>query len=82
MGMRAVTYEPTSTTKVEPQEHVLHPNDTRIKEHFEADIIKETTTMLKNLANFVIAMMSQVKILLALGASTTRYATWIFNALP
>ena len=67
MGMGADTQEPTFTTEVEPQELVLHPNDIRIEEHIEVDIIKETMTMLKNLANSV-AMMLQVKILPALGA--------------
>ena len=82
MGKGADTQEPTFTTKVEPQELVLHPNDTRIEEHFEANIIKETITMLKYLANSVIATTSQVKIPPALGVPATRYATWIFNALP
>ena len=83
MGKGADTQEPTSTIEVEPQEPILHPNDTRIEEHSEGDIITETTTMLKNLANlFTTTTTSQVKILPALGVSTTRYATWLFNALP
>ena len=82
MGKGVDTQEPTSTIEVEPQEPILHPYNTRIEEHSEIDIIKETTTMLKNLANSIIAMTLQVKIPPTLGVLATRYATWIFNALP
>ena len=82
LGKGADTQEPTSIMEVEPQEPVLHLNGTRIKEHSESDIIKDTMIMLKDLAQTVIAMTSQVKIPLTLRVPATSYAIWIFNALP
>ena len=50
------TQEPTSTMEVEPQEPIFPHNSARIEEHAKLDIIKDTTTMLKDLAQTVIAM--------------------------
>ena len=55
------TQEPTSTMEVEPQEPNVPHNGTSVKEHSESNIIKDTTTMLKDLAQTVIATTLQVK---------------------
>ena len=52
------------------------------EEHYEADILKDTKTMLKDFAQSVLATTSQVQIPQAVTMSAKRYATWIFNALP
>ena len=58
LGKETDTQEPTSIMKVEPQEPILHPNGTRLKENSESNIIKDTTTMLKDLAQMVITATS------------------------
>ena len=80
--MKTITQEPTSIKEVVPQKHVLPPDTPRIEEHLEANIIKDTTTMLKGLVTSIITTTSQVKVPLALEVSVMRYATWFFNALP
>ena len=76
------TQEPTSTMEVEPQEPIFPHDGARVKEHAKSDIIKDTKTMLKDLVQTVITTTSQVKIPPTITMSATRYATWIFNALP
>lgn len=82
VGKGTITQEPTSITKVEPQEPVLHLDNTRIKEHSKYDIIKNTTTMLKSFAALMIATTLQLKVPSNLQLSTTRYATSFINTLP
>ena len=82
VGKETDTQEPTSTMEVKPQEPVFPHDGARIEEHAKSDIIKGTTTMLKDLAQTVITTRSQVKISPTITMSATRYATWIFNALP
>ena len=77
-----VPQEPTSVKEVEPQEPDFPHDNARSKEHHEVDIIKDTKTMLKDLAQSVLATTSQVKIAQTVMMSTSRYATWTFNALP
>ena len=79
---RTEPQEPTPAREVEPQEPVLQHDGARNDEHYEADIIKDTKTMLKDLAQLVLATTSQVKIPPVVTMSASRYATWIFNALP
>ena len=79
---KTVTQEPTSAKEVEPQEPILPHDGARSEEHYKADILQDTKTMLKDLAQSLFATTSQVKIPLAVTMSVTRYATWIFNALP
>ena len=82
MEKETVTQEPTPAKEVAPQEPVFPHDGANNKEHYEADIIKDTKTMLKDLAQSVLATTSQVKIPPAVTMSASRYATWIFNALP
>ena len=79
---RTEPQEPTSAKEAEPQEPVLQHGDARNKEHYEADIVKDTKAILKDLAQSVLATTSQDKIPQAVTMSASRYATWIFNALP
>ena len=58
VGKEIDTQEPTSAMEVEPQEPVLCHVGTRIEEHSESHIIKDTMTMLKDLAQTVIATAS------------------------
>ena len=74
--------EPTSAKEVEPQEPDFPHDNARSEKHHEEDIIKDTKTMLKDLAQSVLATTSQVQIPQAITMSASRYATWIFNALP
>ena len=76
------TQEPTFAKEVEPQEPVLPHDNTRAEEHTELDIVKDTKTMLKDLAQTILATTSQVKIFPTIAMSATRYATWILDALP
>ena len=82
MKKETIPQEPTSAKEVEPQEPVLQHDGARNGEHYEADIIKDTKTMLKDLAQSVLTTTSQVKIPPAMTMLASRYATWIFNALP
>ena len=82
MEKKIDTQEPTSAKGVEPQEPILPHDHATNKEHYEADIIKHTKTMLKDLAHSVLTTTSQVKIPLVVTMSASRYATCIFNALP
>ena len=74
--------EPTSVKEVEPQEPVLPHEGAKNEEHYEADILKDTKTMLKDFAHTVFATTSQVQIPQSVTMSAKRYATWVFNALP
>ena len=74
--------EPTFAKEVEPQEPVLPDASVKDEEHYEADILKDTKTMLKDFAQSVLAMTSQVHIPQSVTMSAKRYATWVFNALP
>ena len=74
--------EPTPAKEVEPQEPVLPHEGAKNEEHYEADILKDTKTMLKDLAQSVLATTSQVQIPQAVTMLAKRYATWVFNALP
>ena len=74
--------EPTFAKEVEPQEPVLLHGGAKNEEHCEADLLKDTKTMLKDFAQSVLATTSQIQIPQALTMSTKRYATWVFNALP
>ena len=77
-----VPQEPTSAKGVELQEADFPHDNARNDEHHEVDIIKHTKTMLKDLAQSVLATTLQVKIPQAVTMSASRYVTWIFNALP
>ena len=77
VGKEANTQEPTSTMEVEPQEPIFPHDHARIEEHAELDIIKDTKTMLKHLAQIVLTTKSQVKISPTITMSATRYATCI-----
>ena len=77
-----VTQEPTSAKEVAPQEPDFLHDNARNEEHYEVDIIKDTKTMLKDLAQSILAKTSQVTIPPAVTMLASRYATWIFNALP
>ena len=74
--------EPTFAKEVEPQEPVLLHGGAKNEEHYEADILKDTKTMLKDFAHTVFATTSQVQIPQSVTMSAKRYATWVFNALP
>ena len=74
--------EPTSVNEVEPQEPVLPHEGAKNEEHYDADILKDTKTMLKDLAQSVLATTSHIQIPQAVTMSAKRYATWVFNALP
>ena len=74
--------EPTFAKEVEPQEPVLPHEGAKNEEHYEADILKDTKTMLKDFAHTVFATTSQVQISQSVTMSAKRYATWVFNALP
>ena len=74
--------EPTSAKGVESQEPILPHNGARSEEHYEADILQDTKSMLKGFAQSVLATTSQVHIPQAVTMSAKRYATWVFNALP
>ena len=74
--------EPTFAKEVEPQEPVLPHEGAKDEEHYEADILKDTKTMLKDFAHTVFATTSQVQIPQSVTMSAKRYATWVFNALP
>ena len=74
--------EPTPAREVEPQEPVLPHEGAKDEEHHEADSLKDTKTILKNLAQSVFATTSQVQIPQNVKMSAKRYATWVFNALP
>ena len=74
--------EPTFAKEVEPQEPVLLHGGAKNEEHYEADLLKDTKTMLKDFAQSVLATTSQIQIPQAVTMSTKRYATWVFNALP
>ena len=74
--------EPTFAKEVEPQEPVLPYKSVKDEEHYEADILKDTKTMLKDFAHTVFATTSQVQIPQSVTMSAKRYATWVFNALP
>ena len=76
------TQEPTFAKEVEPQEPVLPHEGAKNEEHYEADILKDTKTMLKDLAQSVLATTSHVQIPQTVKMSAKRYATWVFNALP
>ena len=67
--------EPTSAKGVETQEPVLPHEGAKNEEHYEADILKDTKTMLKDLAQSVLATTLQVKIPQAVTMSAKRYAT-------
>ena len=54
--------EPTPAKEVEPQEPVLPHDDARDEGHYEADILQDVRTMLKDLAQSVLATTSQVQI--------------------
>ena len=74
--------EPTSTNEIEPQEPILPHDDARSGEQYEANILQDTKSMLKDFAQSVLATTSQAHIPQAVTMSAKRYATWIFNALP
>ena len=82
MEARTEPQEPTPAKGVEPQEPVLPHDDAMDEGHYEADILQDTKTMLKDFAQSVLAMTSQVQIPQAVTMSAKRYATWVFNALP
>ena len=79
---RTEPQEPTSAKEVEPQEPVLPHEGAKNEEHYEADILKDTKTMLKDFAQSVLATTSQVQIPQAVTMSAKRYVTWVFNSLP
>ena len=79
---KTIPQEPTPAKEVEPQEPVLTHDGARSNTHYEVDIIKDTKSMLKDLAQSVLAMTSQIKIPPAVTMLASRYATWIFNTLP
>ena len=81
MKKETAPQEPTSAKEVEPQEPDFLHDNARSEEHHEVDIIKDTKTMLKDLAQSVLATTSQVQIPQAVTMSAKRYATWVFNAL-
>ena len=74
--------EPTSIKEVEPQEPVLPHEGAKDEEHYEANILKDTKTMLKDFAQSVLATTSQIQISQAVTMSAKRYVTWVFNSLP
>ena len=74
--------EATSAKEVEPQELDFPHDGARNVKHHEEDIIKDTKMMLKDLAQSVLDTTSRVKIPQTVTMSASRYATWIFNALP
>ena len=79
---RTEPQEPTFAKEVEPQEPVSLHGGAKNEEHYEADLLKDTKTMLKDFAQSVLATTSQIQIPQAVTMSTKRYATWVFNALP
>ena len=79
---RTEPQEPTSVKEVEPQEPVLPHESAKNEDDYEADILKDTKTMLKDLAQSVFATTSQVQIPQTVKMSAKRYATWVFKALP
>lgn len=79
---RTEPQDPTPAKEVEPQEPVLPHDDARDEGHYEADILQDTKTMLKDFAQSVLATTSQVQIPQVVTMSAKRYATWVFNALP
>ena len=50
--------KPTSAKGIEPQEPVLPNEGAKDEEHYEADILKDTKTMLKDFAHTVFATTS------------------------
>ena len=78
---RTEPQEPTPARDVEPQEPVLPHEGAKDEEHYEANILKDTKTMLKDFAQSVLATTSQVQNPQAVMMSAKRYATWVFNAL-
>ena len=74
--------EPTSAKEVELQEPDFPHDGAKSVKHHEVDIIKDTKMMLKGIAHSVLATTLQVQIPQAVMMSASRYATWIFNALP
>lgn len=82
MESKTEPQEPTPAKEVEPQEPVLPHEGAKNEEHYEADILKDTKTMLKDFAQSVLATTSQVQIPQVVTMSAKRYVTWVFNALP